>query len=125
MSRGVSPPRGAVPLNFAIFYREHCATLAWVVTYSFVLGVLCSWTSVWLRLWNQFPHFYVAMAMFAAIGLATIYVAGRLEVNTRLADRKMAALLRTESLGDLEEADARRPPAPRPSTATTARSSSS
>ena len=47
--------RAAAPLNFGIFYREHCGTIARTVTYSFVIGVLSTWSSVWFLLWSSIP----------------------------------------------------------------------
>ena len=102
------------PLNFGIFYRDHCTVLAWVVTYSFVVGVLCAWTSVWLLLWNQFPHFYIPVYCFGFIAIAVVLLSGRLEKVARRKDQHMASMLRRDGIS----APMRRPP-PSPTSYTT------
>ena len=96
--RVMSVATSGPPLNFGIFYREHCTTLAWVVTYSFVVGVLCAWTSVWFLLWNQFPHFYIPVYCFGIIGMATVLFSGRLEIRARRRDQHMASMLRRDGI---------------------------
>ena len=43
----------SAPLNFSIFYRDHCQWLHDVIIYSFVLGVVGTWGSLWFLLWNR------------------------------------------------------------------------
>ena len=109
-------PASHAPLNFGFFYNEYCALLAATVVASFVVGVLCAWVSVWLLLWNQFPHFYVAMLAFAVIGVLAIATAGRLEWRTRQNDQVMKRLLRTLD-APMHRADSAAAPPPPPPTA--------
>ena len=84
------------PLNFSIFYREHCVWLSTLSTWSFVVGVLSAWSSVGFLLWNQFPHLMLPVLGFAAVGLVALSAAFRLEVRTRRGDRNVALLLRKD-----------------------------
>ena len=86
------------PLNFSIFYNEHCVWLATVVNGSFVIGVLASWSSVWFLLWNQFPHLMYPIAGFAAVGLLAMVISGRMEHQTRKRDRLMGEMLRSDGI---------------------------
>lgn len=49
----IPPTARTAPLNFGIFYRDHCRWLAMAVTWTFVIGTLSAWSSVWFLLWNQ------------------------------------------------------------------------
>ena len=86
------------PLNFGIFYSQHCRWLAMAVTWSFVIGTLSAWSSVWFLLWNQFPHLIVPIISFAIIGLTALVLAGRIEYTTRKRDEIVARALRNDGL---------------------------
>ena len=86
------------PLNFSIFYRDHCVWLTHFVNWTFVTGVVTTWNSLWFLLWNQFPHLYMPVFGFLFIGLALSFAAVRMESVTRRKDRVMAITLRNDGL---------------------------
>jgi hypothetical protein len=84
-------------LNFSIFYREYCGWLSAVCSWTFVIGTLTAWVSVWFLLWDQFPQLYVPVVGFALVGLATLIASGVLDLRTRRHDDTIAALLRYDT----------------------------
>jgi hypothetical protein len=114
------------PLNFSIFYREHCVWLTHFVNWTFVAGVVVFWSSLWFLLWNQFPHLYVPVFGFLLIGVVVSCAAARMESATRRRDRIMANTLRNDGLAapissysppspDLPPTEAHTPPPSPPS----------
>lgn len=77
-------------ITFSSFWSEHCLHLQAIVILSFVVGVVAAWGSVWLLLWNEFPHLFLALGAFGFLAIVALVASLIGELRTRSVSRAAA-----------------------------------